>query len=200
MIKLYEYYLTPDGENLVLYVMPNHDEYNNCRLTEVRLSTSGDFGSEDTSAQQFDDYLQTLVDEGKITIAEGFRIVIKLSDVLPCNATNHPFYLHVSAAADGETCVSVKDLYSIIINKYPLYKAINCAAFSMDGCEPPQILIDLLLRLKALEAAIALGIENRDEINRYYDWFVANAFTTKTVINTMRKSPILGKSPCGCGR
>lgn len=200
MIKLYEYYLTPDGENLVLNVMPNHEEYTNCRLTSVRLSTTGDFDSSDVSAQKFDTYLQILVDEGEIVIAEGFKITVPLKMVFTnCQDLNNPYYLKVTAAADNSTCTTVKELDSIIFNKYPLYKAISCAANAMEGCEPPQVLIDYLFRLKILEAAVALGTGNREQINYYYNWLIKQTPSGNPKSNSKGR-PVFAKSPCGCGR
>lgn len=215
MIKVYEFKLSQDGKHLYVHIAANKvAPTTDAILSTLTISMDGDFNSDASKA--FGTYLATLdtpvvENTGTTanpiwTITDAFQDEVTVNIDLEavgalgeCIALDQLYYLKVTAASAHSTCVSVDEVNIITFDKYPIYKALSCAMDSLVGCEPPQLVMDYLLRLKALEASIELGIHYKDDINMYYNWLIKRvplmAANTNMRVNNHRIS-----RPCGCGR
>ena len=215
MIKVYEFKLSQDGKHLYVHIAANRTSpTTDAVLNTLTISMDGDFTSDASKA--FGTYLATLdtpvvtntgTSSAPIwTVTEAFQQELVVNIDLEavgalgeCITLDQLYYLQVTASSAYSTCVSVDEVDIITFDKYPIYKALSCAMDSLVGCEPPQLVMDYLLRLKALEASIALGIQYKDDINRYYNWLIKRvplmAANTNMRVNSNRSS-----RPCGCGR
>ena len=83
------------------------------------------------------------------------------------------FFVYAIAEGDPscDTPCGMKDktILGVVYNKYPFYKYAMSMLSEMDGCEPPQWLIDHILKLKAFEMCIKTG--NYTKAIEYWDWF-----------------------------
>lgn len=187
MILIQEYKVSPDGKWLTINLKAN-PAITGAYIASVKISTKGDFtDTTDTSIAAFD---LAIAAAGVDFSVHPTQINIRLDvDTI----RNAPFYMMVTGPNISTSCAYKRVIYAVTFNKYPLYKALNCASKELDGCEPAQIFVDFLLRLKALEAAIA--INDRVNINKYYRWLIAHGKPT-----TCGSSPTSTgtTSPCGC--
>jgi len=171
MIILREYNVSRDGHWLTIDVILN-PSLTGIKFKSLRVSCTGAFTSADTSANTFDTIIAEAINEytgNHVDFATDTEIRLKLD----ASIGNKPFYLQLIAEdpeGSATTCAYKSVLLSVTFNKYPLYKAIECAAHSLNGCNVPQQFIDFLFHLKALEASMAIG--DKDSINMYYDWLV----------------------------
>ena len=213
MIKVYEFKLSQDGKHLFFHVGANRaTPTTDAVLSTLSFSTDGDFDGNSTKA--FGLYLSELgiventgTKEAPIwTVTNDYQTDVaynidleEVSTVGGCSYTNQLYYMEVTAHSASSTCTSVDKVDVIIFNKYPLYKAITCAMDGLVGCESPQLVTDYLLKLKALEAYIGMGINYKDDINRYYDWLIKKV-PLMAVTTRMRLNDFPVNKPCGCGR
>ena len=211
MIKIYEFKLSQDAKYLYIHVAANKvAPTTDAVLNTLTISCDGD--SESDSAKAFGIYLSILgivantgtSDHPIWTVQSAFQdeiaYNIDLSEVGlagGCSYLNQLYYLQVTATSPHSTCVSVKEVDVITFDKYPLYKALTCAMDSLVGCETPNLVHDYLLKLKAMEAYIALGIDYREDINNYYDWLI-HRVPLMEVTTHLRTGG--STRPCGCGR
>ena len=215
MIKVYDFKLSQDRKYLYIHIAANRTSpTTDAILNTLTISMDGDFTSDASKA--FGTYLSTLdtpvvtntgTSSNPIwTVTEAFRQEVIVNIDLEavgalgeCITLDQLYYLQVTASSAHSTCVSVDKVDIITFDKYPIYKALSCAMDSLVGCNPPQLVMDYLFRLKALEASIALGIQYKDDINRYYNWLIKQV--PLMVANTnMRVNSNRSSRPCGCGR
>lgn len=195
MIILKEYSVTPDGKWLTIDVIAN-PSLSGVYINSLRVSCTGDFGAKDSSANTFDTLIGVAKNEYTGEVIDWGTQPTNIRIQLEVDTLNKPFYLLVSAAdpqQSASTCAHKNILTAITFNKYPLYRSIACAAREFMGCEPPLHFIDYLLRLKALEASIAVG--DTDAINYYFDWLILNGDSGYQVAS-ISKTPL--NTGCGC--
>lgn len=211
MIKVYEFKLSQDGKKLWIHVAANRvSPTTDAVLNTITISVDGDPNG--TSAKAFGLYLASLgivtntgTSSAPIwTIEQDYQQEIaynidleEVGTVGACSYLNQLYYMQVTATSDHSTCVTVDDVCVITFDKYPIYKAIGCAMNSLVGCETPKLVADYLMKLKAMEAYIALGIDYKEDINNYYDWLI-HSIPLMEVTTRLRTSG--GPRPCGCGR
>lgn len=200
MFILHDYNVSSDDKWLTVDVEIN-PQFTKSYIKTFRISATGDFGDDDTSAKLFDTIIASTVDEytgeavvfDDVTKVQKVRFKIDLSDK---SIMVKPYYLQVLAyKADDEatTCAYVNPLTAVTFNKYPIYRVIACAAHEMDSCNAPRGFIDYLMRLKALEASIAIG--DTDSINAYHEWLILHG-STRYVCG----QNIVTNTGCGCNR
>lgn len=211
MIKIYEFKLSQDAKYLYIHVAANKmSPTTDAILNTLIISCDGDPTSD--SSKAFGLYLAALgivsntgTSESPIwTVESDYEDEIALNIDLQevglaggCSYLNQLYYMQVTATSEHSTCVSIKEVDVITFDKYPIYKAIACAMDSLVGCETPKLVQDYLLKLKTLEAYIALGIDYREDINNYYDWLI-HRVPLMEVTTRLRTSS--SPKPCGCGR
>lgn len=213
MIKIYEFKLSLDGTKLFVHVAANKTApTTDAKLSTLTISLDGDPNG--LSSKAFGLYLSTLgivsntgTAEAPIWTVESeyedeVAINIDLEEVGTaggCTYLNQLYYLQVTASSEHSTCTSVQEVDAITFDKYPLYKVITCAMDTFVDCEPSKLAVEYLMKLKALEAYIGLGIDYREEINRYYDWLI-HSVPLMEVQNRLRVSSRPNYKPCGCGK
>lgn len=211
MIKIYEFKLSQDAKYLYIHVAANKMSPTvDAILNTLTISCDGDPTGD--SSKAFGLYLATLgivsntgTSESPIwTVESDYEDEIALNIDLQevglaggCSYLNQLYYMQVTATSEHSTCVSINEVDVITFDKYPIYKAISCAMDSLVGCETPRLVQDYLLKLKTLEAYIALGIDYREDINNYYDWLIHRVPLMEV---TTRLRTGSGPRPCGCGR
>lgn len=198
MIILNNYSITADGKWLTVDVIAN-PVLEGVYIDSLRISCTGNFGPSDSSAAAFDKLIADAINEytgEPVDFEEDCPTEIRIK--LDVDTFNKPFYLLVVAAdpeGSATTCAYKNTLTAVTFNKYPMYQTIACAAKEVIGCscEPPMHFIDYLMRLKALEASIAVG--DAEAINYYFDWLVLHG-TTGYECNKPNVQPL--KRGCGC--
>lgn len=197
MLILKEYNVTPDGKWLTVDLIAN-PSLTDVYIKSLRISCTGNFGESDTSATMFDTLIAEAINEYTGEVIDWEECPTQIRIKLEVDTLNKPFYL-LAVAEDPNhvvtTCAHKNTLDAITFNKYPLYQKIACATKEFIGCEPPLHFIDYLMRLKALEASIAVG--DVDSINFYFDWLILHGTTGH---NCGRKDlPVAPlKSGCNC--
>lgn len=180
MLILRAFNVTSDGKWLTVDIAAN-EGLAGVYIKSLRLSCTGAFSSTDTSATLFDTLIEEAINEytGEVIDWEDCPTEIRIR--IDVSGMNKPFYL-LAVAEDPEesatTCAYHNPITAVTFNKYPLYKAIACAAHEFAGCTPPQHFMDYLMQLKALEASIAVG--DYDSINAYYEWLILHGSTGYT--------------------
>lgn len=198
MIILNEYSITSDGKWLTIDVKAN-PTLTGVYLSALKVSCTGSFSTEDSSVRYFNNLIDEAINEytGEVIDWEDCPTQIRIK--LDATIGNKPFYLYVAATDPLQvvtTCAHKSALTAITFNKYPIYQQIACSAHELNvqGCEPPLHFIDYLMKLKALEASIAVG--DSESINYYFDWLVLNGETGYTSNSSQSVSPL--NSGCGC--
>ena len=197
MLILRDYNITPDGKWLTIDLVAN-TSIEGVYIKSLRVSCTGDFGESDTSAIMFDDLIAAAINEYTREVIDWDEHPTQIRIKLEVDTLNKPFYL-LAVADDPEhqvtTCANRNTLTAITFNKYPMYQTIACSAKQFEGCEPPIHFIDYLMRLKALEASIAVG--NTEDINYYFDWLILHGTTGYNCGgNNTHITPL--KQGCGC--
>jgi hypothetical protein len=196
MLILREYKVDRENKWLTVDIEVN-PKFEHVYIQSMRVSTTGDFTEEDKSAAAFDALISSTVNEYTGEVIDWEEHPTKIRVELDISGMIKPFYLEaVAVDPEGEatTCAYKNPLEAVTFNKYPIYRVIACAAHEMDGCDPPQAFIDYLMRLKALEASIAIG--DKESINAYFDWLILHG-STGYVCGPAR-APRLSNPGCGC--
>ena len=197
MLILRDYNITPDGKWLTIDLVAN-TSLEGVYIKSLRVSCTGDFGESDTSATMFDDLIAAAINEYTGEVIAWAEHPTQIRIKLEVDTLNKPFYL-LAVADDPEhqvtTCANRNTLTAITFNKYPMYQTIACAAKQFAGCESPIHFIDYLMRLKALEASIAVG--NTEDINYYFDWLILHGTTGYNCGGSNTHITPL-KQGCGC--
>lgn len=195
MIILREYKVSDDGKNLIVDVQAN-PSLQGVYLDSLHISCDGTFTDEATT--NFDNLILLATNEytGEVIDWESHPTQIRLTLPIakaPYVFGNKMFHLKVTAQDPEQvvsSCCISSTLRTATFYKYPLYKYIACSAHQMDSCDAPQVFIDYLMKLKALEASIAVG--DISSINEYFDWLIAQESPCDAPIS---ETP---KSGCGC--
>lgn len=172
MILLREYQVSANGHWLTIDAQAN-PALAGVYIKSIRVSCTGDFSEADSSANAFDTVIASTIDEYTGQVVDFTQNPTQVRLRLDVSTFTKPFYLLITAEDPQDsatTCAYKNPLHAVTFNKYPFYKAIACSAKQMKGCDVPQLFVEFLMHLKALEASIAIG--DTESINSYFNWLV----------------------------
>lgn len=194
MISLREFKVSADDKWLMIDMEVN-PSLSGVYIDAIKISCTGKFTSADTAT--FDTLLESAVNEytGEVIdwTEHPTKIWLKLDvDVLKGN----PFFMLVTAQDPegvASTCGYKGSIEAVTFNKYPLFKAIACAARHFDSCEPPMAFFDYLMRLEALKASVE--VKDYDGVIAYYDWLVKHQNLGYNCFGAAPVSPYMPQAP-----
>ena len=194
MILLREYYIGASQKYLTIDMQVNPN-LEGVYIKSLRLSNTGDFTDADESAKTFDAIISSSINEYTREKIDWDAHPTEIRIQIEVETFCLPFYL-MAFAEDPEgaatTCSYKNPLQAITFNKYPFFKTLACMAKDLEGCDIPQPFMDFLLRLKALEASIAIG--DVESVNTYFKWFALHI--EEKVFVLPKPNPVyIG---CGC--
>lgn len=179
MISLREFKVSADGRFLTVDVIVD-PSLDGVYISTLRITQTGDF-EHGADLHSFDlliseatnHYTGEKMSDSWGTDLTKVWLTLDLDGFATQGLPDGPFFMQATALdpeSSATLCAYKKAISAVTFNKYPLYKAIACAAHAFDGCEPPVEFLDFLMRLKALEASVQTGSWN--DVIEYYNWLI----------------------------